>query len=139
MISASCEDSDEPGHPPSLIRVFAVRMKKPSVLSYSLSAQRRIWSDWADAQACLSLRWRTFFCWFCRLPAQYRDFLPPGFLDKNVIPNDGHLLDICNHILETQQLLLRNKHTTRTVLSDRLKALTISSNVSKSSNDEQNY
>ena len=44
-------------HPPSLIRVFAVRMKKPWVLSYPLSAQRRLWSDWADAKADLSLRW----------------------------------------------------------------------------------
>ena len=44
-------------HPPSLIRVFAVRMKKAWVLSYPLSAQRRLWSDWADAQADLSLRW----------------------------------------------------------------------------------
>ena len=29
--------------------VFAVRMKKIWVLSYPLSAQRRLWSDWADA------------------------------------------------------------------------------------------
>ena len=41
----------------SLIRVFAVRMKKAWVLCYPLSAQRRLWSDWADAQADLSLRW----------------------------------------------------------------------------------
>ena len=41
------EDSDQ--HPPSLIKVFAVRMKKAWVLSYPLSAQRRLWSDWADA------------------------------------------------------------------------------------------
>ena len=53
---APSEDSDQPGHPPSLIRVFAVRMKKAWVLSYPLSAQRRLWSDWADAQADLSLR-----------------------------------------------------------------------------------
>ena len=53
---APSEDSDQPGHPPSLIRVFAVRMKKPWVLSFHLSAQRRLWSDWADAQADLSLR-----------------------------------------------------------------------------------
>ena len=51
------EDSDQPGHLPSLIRVFAVRMKKSQVLSYPLSAQRRLWSDWADAQADLSLCW----------------------------------------------------------------------------------
>ena len=50
---APSEDSDQPGHPPSLIRVFAVRMKEAWVLSYPLSAQRRLWSDWAD----LSLRW----------------------------------------------------------------------------------
>ena len=40
-----------------LIWVFAVHMKKPWVLSYPLSAQRRLWSNWADAQADLSLRW----------------------------------------------------------------------------------
>ena len=64
---APSEDSDQPGHPPSLIRVFAVRMKKAWALSYPLSAQRRLWSDWADtqpdwsdwvdAQPDLSLRW----------------------------------------------------------------------------------
>ena len=53
----SSEDSDQPGHPPSLISVFAARMKKPWILSYPLSAQRRLSSDWADAQADLSLRW----------------------------------------------------------------------------------
>ena len=37
--------------------VFAVHMKKARVLSYPLRAQRRLWSDWADAQADLSLRW----------------------------------------------------------------------------------
>ena len=31
-------------------------MKKLWILSYPLSAQRRLWSDWADAQADLSLR-----------------------------------------------------------------------------------
>ena len=54
---APSEDSDQPGHPPSLTRVFAVRMKKAWVLSYPLTAQRRLWSDWADAHADLSLRW----------------------------------------------------------------------------------
>ena len=33
------EISDQPGHPPSLIRVFAVRLKKAWVLSYPLSGQ----------------------------------------------------------------------------------------------------
>ena len=54
---APSEDSDQPEHPPSLIRVFAVCMKKAGVLRYPLSAQRRLWSAWADVQADLSLRW----------------------------------------------------------------------------------
>ena len=54
---APSEDSDQPGHLPSLIRVFAVCMKKAWVLTYLLSAQRRLWSDWAEAHADLSLRW----------------------------------------------------------------------------------
>ena len=62
---APSEDSDQPGHPSSLIRVFAVHMKKAWVLSYPLSVQRRLWSDWADAQADLSLRWaHTYFVGF---------------------------------------------------------------------------
>ena len=51
------EDSDQPGHPPIQIRVFAIRMKKAWILSYPLSAQRRLWSDWADDHADLSPRW----------------------------------------------------------------------------------
>ena len=39
---APSEDSDQPGNPPSLIRVFAVRTKKAWVLSYPMSAQRRL-------------------------------------------------------------------------------------------------
>ena len=35
---APSEDSDQPGHPPSLIGVFAVCMKKAWALSYPLSA-----------------------------------------------------------------------------------------------------
>ena len=66
MACAPSEDSDQPGHPPSLIGVFAVRIKKAWILSYLLSAQRRLWSDWADAQADLSLRCAHMpFCWFC--------------------------------------------------------------------------
>ena len=42
MACAPSIDSDQPGQPPSLIRVFAVRMKKAWVLSYPLSAQRRL-------------------------------------------------------------------------------------------------
>ena len=71
MAYAPSKDSDQPAHPPRLIRAFAVRMKKAWVLSYPLSAQRRLWSDWVDAQADLSLRWAHMpFCWFCHKAAQ---------------------------------------------------------------------
>ena len=42
MACAPSEDSDQPGHPPSLIRVFPVYMKEPQVLGYLLSAQWRL-------------------------------------------------------------------------------------------------
>ena len=67
---APSEDSDQPGHPPSLIWVFAVRMKKAWVLSYPLSVQRRLirlgrcpgWSE--SSLGAQSL------CWFCHVAAQ---------------------------------------------------------------------
>ena len=41
------------------------------VLSYPLSAQQRLWSDWVDAQADLSLRKAHMpLCWFCHEVAQ---------------------------------------------------------------------
>ena len=46
---------DHPGRPPSLIKSLCCPHGES--LSYPLSAQRRLWSDWADAQADLSLRW----------------------------------------------------------------------------------
>ena len=55
MTFSPSEDSDQPGHPPSLMRVFAVRMKKHWILSYQLSALRKRWSDWTAAQAESSL------------------------------------------------------------------------------------
>ena len=57
-------------HPPSLIRVFAVRMKKAWVLSYPLSAQLRL-IRLEDAQADLDLRLAHMpFCWFCHAVAR---------------------------------------------------------------------
>ena len=71
MACAPSKDSDQPRRPPSLIRVFAVSLKKARILSYPLSAQQRLWSDWVDAQADLSFRWVYMpFCWFCHDVAQ---------------------------------------------------------------------
>ena len=71
MTCAPFEESDRPGQPTCLIRVFAVR----SIGSYGLKVpscgQRRLWSDWADAQADLRLcRAHIWFCLFCRAPTQ---------------------------------------------------------------------
>ena len=53
---ASNEESDQPAHPRSLIRVFVVRMIKLCTLGYPKCAQGRFWWDCADAQADLSFR-----------------------------------------------------------------------------------
>ena len=82
---APSEDSAQPGHPPSLIRVFAVRMKKAGVLSHPQSEQQRLWSDWADAQADLSLRWaHTHFVGFVmsRLIWFQWSIIPRGAISK---------------------------------------------------------
>ena len=47
-ITAPSEDSDQHGHPPSVIRVFAVRSVGSSGPKLSSCGQRRHWSDWAD-------------------------------------------------------------------------------------------
>ena len=73
MACAPSKDSDQSGHLPTLIRVFALRMKKPWALSYPMSAQQRLWSDWADAHADLSLRWvHTHFIGFVVLRLIFR-------------------------------------------------------------------
>ena len=62
MACVPSEDSDQPGHLPSLIRVFAVHMKKACVLGYSMSYSE----DWVDAQTNPSLRWLLkSYCRFC--------------------------------------------------------------------------
>ena len=76
---APSEDSVQPGHPPSLIRVFTVRLMGSWGPKLSSCGQRRLWSDWADAQTDLSLRWaHTHFAGFlmmrlkCRTPVRLR-------------------------------------------------------------------
>ena len=103
MAHAPSEDSDQPRHPPSLIRVFAVCMKKAWVLSYPLSAQRRLWSDWANVQADLSLRWAHMpLWWFCHDAAQMKThtiLLCLRFLINSFTPEQlchvFHLLLLC--------------------------------------------
>ena len=49
---APSEDSGQPGHLPSLIRVFAVHMKKVWVLSYPLRAKADLSLRWAHRPFC---------------------------------------------------------------------------------------
>ena len=67
---APSEDSDQPGHPPSLIRLFAFRMKKHWAFSYPLSTQRRL----IRLGGCLgwfeSSLGAGSFCWFYHVVAQ---------------------------------------------------------------------
>ena len=68
MTYAPHEDPDQPGRPPSLNRVFAVRMKNHLVLSYSLSALRReirgLSESWLGAHAILLVVVRRLICGF---------------------------------------------------------------------------
>ena len=68
---APSEDSDQPGHAPSLIRVFAVRMKKAWALSYPLNAsedsgQTGGCPDWSES----SLGAQSL-CWFCHVAVHF--------------------------------------------------------------------
>ena len=60
-----------PGHPPSLIRVFAVRSMDSWGPNVSSCGRRRLWSDRADAQADLCLRWAQWP--FCYTPGIYAE------------------------------------------------------------------
>ena len=57
MTRPSNVDSNQPVHSRSVIRVFVVRIKKLCTLGYPNCVQRRFWSDCANAQADLNLRW----------------------------------------------------------------------------------
>ena len=72
MTYVPSKDSDQPGHPPSLIRVSNIRSMDSEGSKVSSCRQRRLWSDWADAQADLSLCWvQRSCCWFSHVQAQF--------------------------------------------------------------------
>ena len=67
---ATSEDSDQPGHPPSQIRVFVVRSMGSYLGPRFLHAESEDWSDWANAKADLSSLGAHSLCWFCHVMAQ---------------------------------------------------------------------
>ena len=54
---AHSEDSDQPAHSRSLIRIFTGRILDSQGCEDSSCGQRRLWSDRAEAQSDLSFRW----------------------------------------------------------------------------------
>ena len=68
---AISEDSDQPAHPRSLIRVFADRVCLLQPPGYPMRDKRELLPYWVDVQADLSLCWlRRSYCRFCRVLAQ---------------------------------------------------------------------
>ena len=61
-----------------LIRVFAVQIKKLCVLSYPLSTQRRLWSDWEDIAG------RTCQLLVLSCCGSYKDTIEQGVFERTV-------------------------------------------------------
>ena len=80
-------DSDQPGHPPSMIRVFTVR----SMGSYADSED---WSDWADAQAYLSLCWAHGH--FVGFVMSWLIKLSNKISDQTICGDNAYIEDICS-------------------------------------------
>ena len=126
------EDSDQPGHQRrrwsargsicpvwSETSSWAVLVAKGPIL---LHADSEDWSDWADAQADLSLRWaRRSYCWFCHAPAQ-SELWKEGRTSRWTVPTAVNILVRCfipvwKRLL---QLLLRFLHSSETKTNDAL-------------------
>ena len=95
MVCAPSKDSDQPGQLPSLIRVFAVRSMDSWGPNVSSCGQGRLWSDWVDAQADLSLHWAQWsFCWLCHEAAHLTNTLLLLALGGIVKPYSSNVLTI---------------------------------------------
>ena len=69
--------TDQTGHLPNLLRIFAMHSMGSQGLKVFSARHRRLWSDWADTQADLSLCWaHTSFCWFWHAAVQLFFFVP---------------------------------------------------------------
>ena len=77
------------------------------VANVSSCGQRRLWSNWAYAQADLSLRWaQRSFCWFCHEAAhilKVKDIIYVAFLFSTTTP-------IVNWNLHVPYNLLKRPH-----------------------------
>ena len=99
---------------PRLIRVFAVCMKKPWVLSYPLSAQQRLWSDWliwvfaGRTLTLLVLSCRGSIILFCNSRYSVSNFLQLGpdwrLRPKTVFYHQySHHVNLCSDFLHHER------------------------------------
>ena len=98
MTFVPSEESDQPGHPPSLIRDFAVRMKKHWVLSYPLSALWRLirlggcpGPGWSESSLGAQIILLAQFI-FLRSHLSYLSFLSPP-LSGEMARHDHNMVD----------------------------------------------
>ena len=68
-------NSDQPGHPPSLISLRWAVNEWPNTQAFFMRTAD--WLDWAGAQADTSLPWEYIsFCWFCHEEATVDSRIP---------------------------------------------------------------
>ena len=93
---------------PPVWSVFSVRIKKHWVLCYQLSAKQRLRSDWADAQADLSLCWvHRSFRWFFHATAQF------AFLEREPNIWTSRCFKICELQLDKSNKMMCAKRNLR--------------------------
>ena len=82
---APSEDSDQPAHSRSLIRIFTERILDSQGYTVSSCGQRWLWSNCADAQTDLSVRWPHMSEGMKRtLPGETVLFIPGLVLNTNL-------------------------------------------------------
>ena len=99
--------SDQSLHWPSLIRVFAVRMKKAWVLSYPLSAQQRLIRPGGCPGWYESLLGAQSFCWFCQEAAQlfcgFKFYYSSVWCQRRLAALPGNLFIVFSSVLCSTQ------------------------------------
>ena len=82
MTCEPSDDLDKPGHPPSLISVFAVCFMGSLGPKLCAGGQQRVWTDWADSQADLNLLWRMVILLLLSYGGSYQMHPVPEFLER---------------------------------------------------------
>ena len=90
----------------------STRRKLGSLVTLSVQIERRIWSDWANAKADLSLRWAYVFCWFCHDAAHFNTqickytntFLENGIGSLAVLSLSRRVIPISLHVLSKEPI-----------------------------------